>query len=300
MALIAPVLVRTSGIELVFYLAGALLVLAASRVFDLPTGGKPRKVTLTRPTVRVRPAVNWVVRHPAVAMLIIVAVLAATANVVLMTLAPSYVEAVLDTDAADTAYVLAPSAVGVALALITAPSIMRIRGERVAALIGLVIATAFLSSLGLVSNIAALVDPVNPIRLLGLLGLDLGEKLRTASLLALPLAYGASLATTSVQTYINRRVPISLQGRTFAVQGALTSGAAIIPLLALGGAASQFGAEKVLLVSPFILLALGYTLVQLSFRLASRAPVSYLAVFESFWEEAEPSADLEGRPSPQA
>ncbi len=289
MALLAPIVVRSAGIEPVFYLAGALLLLAATRVFDLPVWDKTRRVRLALPEARIRPALTWLAQNPAVATMIIVAVLAGTINLVLMTLAPRYVVSVLDADAADTAYVLAPSAVGIVLALVSAPTIMRIGGERVAALVGLSIGTVGLFSLGLVGDVATVVDPVNPIRLLGLLGIDLGEKLRTASLLSLPLAFGVSLATTSVQTYINRRVPIRYQGRTFAVQSSLRNGAAIVPLLTLGAAASLVGSEKVLLASPFLLLLVGYALVQTSFRFAKRAPPAYLEAAESFWEEPERS-----------
>lgn len=292
MAVLAPMIVRSSGIEVVFYVAGGLLLLAASRVFDLPVGDTSWRPRLAAPAVRVRPAVRWLVAHPAVAMIIIVAVLAGTVNLVLMTLAPRYVQAALDADAADAAYVLAPSAAGIVIALVAAPSIMRIRGERVAALAGLAIGAVFLFSLGLVSQIAPAVDPVNPIRLLGLLGLSLGEKLRTASLLVLPLAFGVAVATTSAQTYINRRVPLVLQGRTFAIQSTLRNGSAIVPLLALGAAASQFGVEKVLLASPFFLVVSGYFLVRMSFRFGRRDPPSYLEVLESFWEEPPADANV--------
>jgi hypothetical protein len=103
----------------------------------------------------------------------------------------------------------------------------------------------------------------------------------------MPLAFGVSLTATSVQTYINRRVPIAYQGRTFAMQSALRNGSAIFPLLLLGGAAAQFGVESVLLVSPLLLLATGYGLLALSFRFAGLAPHSRLDVMESFWEEPE-------------
>jgi hypothetical protein len=288
MAILAPIVVRSTGsIEPVLYLAGALLLLAASRVFDLPVGDNGRRFRLAAPELRVRPAIRWVANHPAVAMMIIVAVLAGTVNLVLMTLAPRYVEAVLDADAADTAYVFAPSAAGMVIGLLFAPSIMRIRGERVAALIGLGLATASLFSLGLVADVSGVVDPGNPMRLVELTGVDLGEKLRTASFLALPLAFGVSLTTTSVQTYINRRVPVPLQGRTFALQSTLRNGAAILPLLTLAGAAAQFGTDRVLLASPFLLLVIGYALVYTSFRFARRDPPAFLEATETFWEEPD-------------
>jgi MFS family permease len=148
-----------------------------------------------------------------------------------------------------------------------------------------------LFSLGLVGDIASIVDPANPIRLISVSGLSLGEELRSASLLALPLGFGVSLATTSVQTYINRRVPIRYQGRTLALQSAVGNGAAVAPLLVLGATASWFGTDKVLLVSPFLLLMLGSALLHLSFRFAAWAPPSYLEEVESFWEEPEPNQE---------
>jgi len=64
----------------------------------------------------------------------------------------------------------------------------------------------------------------------------------------------------------------------------------------------------VLLVSPLLLLALGYGLVYASFRYAGLARPSHLEVVGSFWEEAEvvppvpgePPASEQGRPTSQA
>jgi hypothetical protein len=175
---------------------------------------------------------------------------------------------------------------------------MRVRGERVAALAGFFLTAAALFLLGTIGNVAVVLDPVNPLRFVGVLGVDLEERLRTAAFIAIPLAFGVSLTATSVQTYINRRVPISYQGRTFAMQNWLKNGSAIVPLLILGAAATQFGVESVLLVSPLILLAVAYTLIFASIRIAGLAPPSRLQVLESFWEEPEDAAPrTEGRPS---
>ncbi len=286
MAVLAPVIVRSLGLEVVFYVAGAFLLLAATRVFDLEVGESwAGKLTLT--DLRVRPAVSWVARQPAVATIIVVAVLAGTVNHVLSTLAPRYVEEVLATDAANTAYVLIPSSVGVVIGLVFAPRIMRIRGERVSALVGFLIGATFLTLLGAVGAVDGLIDPVNPIRLLDFVGIHPGERLRTASVLTLPLSFGVSLASASAHTYVNRRVPLVMQGRVFAIESVLRNGGAIIPLLVLGTAATRFGADKVLLAAPAILFLLGVALIEISFRFASRAPPSYLEVLSSFWEQPE-------------
>ena len=212
-------------------------------------------------------------------------VLSGTVNVVLITLAPRYVEAVLGTDATNTAYVFAPTVIGVVVALLTAPLIIRRRGERAAAIVALFFASASLFLLGLIDQVGAVVDAWNPMHIAALFGIDLNERTRTAGLLAIPLAFGVSLTATAVQTYINRRVPIHLQGRTFAIQSALRNGAAVIPLLTMGIAAGVLGADVVLLLSPVLLLAVGYSLVFASFRISGLRPPGQLNVLESFWEE---------------
>ena len=298
-ALLAPVLVRAVGVEPVLYLAGVLLLLAASRIFDLPLRGKrkPSGVRYSLPHVSVRAAAQWLAAHPAVATMIFVAVVSGTANVMLQTLAPRYVQSVLDVDPADAAYVFAPSAIGLVLALVLAPFLMRIRGERMVALVGFFLTASALFLLGIIGRVSVVVDPINPLRVVGLVGIDLGERLRTAALLAVPLAFGVSLTAVSVQTYINRRVPVSFQGRTFAMQNWLKNGSAIIPLLVLGAAATQFGVDRVLLISPLILLAVAYALIFTSIRVAGLAPPSRLQVLESFWEEPDDAAIAEDEPS---
>ncbi len=284
-ALFAPVLVKAFGAESVIYLSGVLLLVAASRVFDLPVGEKDWQMRLPPMQGRLRRAVRWLVRHPAVASMIIFSVLAGTVNVVLVTLAPRYTIAVLETDPANTAYVFAPSAVGVAVALLVAPFVIRRVGERVTAMFALLAAASSLFLLGGIDVMSDILDPVNPLHAAGLVGIDLNERVRTAGLLAVPLAFGVTLTGTAVQTYINRNVPITHQGRTFALQGTLRNGTAILPLLTLGLAAGEFGADTVLLFSPLVLLAVAYGLVMVSFRISGIQPPRTMQVMETFWEE---------------
>jgi len=284
-ALLAPILVRTLGVDPVIYGAGVLLLLAASRVFDLPTRQRRKRINWLRPNVGVREAVQWLVQEPAVATMIIVGVVAGTANLVLQTLAPRYVQSVLHVDAADAVYVFAPSAAGLALALAAAPALIRRWGERIVALWGFLVIAGILLLLGMVGTVANAVDPINPLRVIDLFGVGLNVRLRTAGLLALPLGFGVSLTSVAVQTYINRRVPHSYQGRAFALQSSIKHGVAVVPLLTLGGAAAAFGVEPVLLVAPFVLLATAYALLLLSTRFGGQPAASRLDVVSSFWEE---------------
>jgi len=164
---------------------------------------------------------------------------------------------------------------------------MRFAGERFSAILGLLLAAACLFLLGLVGDVADVIEPYNPMRITEYIGIDINERVRAAGLIALPLALGISLTVTSVQTYINRRVPLSYQGRVFSMQSALRNGAAIPPLITLGAVASLVGTDSVLLVSPLILLGIGYGLVYFSFQFAGLTRPSHLEVMGSFWEEPE-------------
>jgi MFS family permease len=287
-ALMAPILVRVAGVRAVFYVAGILLFLASGRILNVRSRRDQQKVRWRRPDVNIGVTVRWLVDQPAVATMIVVGVLAGTANVVLQTLAPRYVQTVLGVDPADAVYVFAPSSFGLALALFAAPKLIRLRGERQVAILGFVATAISLGLLGLVKqDLATFIDPVNPLRAAGIVGIHLGGPLRTASFLVLPLGFGIALTTMSVQTYINRRVPLAYQGRAFALQSTLKNGSSIIPLLTFGVLATIFGVDTMLIFSPVLLLGVAVALVRLSEYFGGRAPSSRIEVLSSFWDEPD-------------
>jgi hypothetical protein len=120
-------------------------------------------------------------------------------------------------------------------------------------------------------HIAPVVAPVNPLTLLGLVGVDLRPDLRSVGVLAALLGFGISLNSVAVQTYLNREVPLDLQGRVFALKNALASGLSIIPLLLLGGIASLLGVSAVLLVVPFAVIALALAMHRVAKRYTEHA-----------------------------
>jgi MFS family permease len=287
-AVLAPILVRAFGVEAVFFAGGIMLLLAASRVFDLPTGEPERKFDFrTRPQANVRTTMRWLGHERAVATMMFVAVLAGTASIVVQTLGPRYVQSVLGVDAADSVYVFAPSSLGLVAAMALTPALIRRWGERSVALSGFFIVTSVLFGLGFIDVVTDLVDDVNPLRLLSVVGIDIRSELRTAGLLAIGLGFGLALTAVSVQTYLNRRVPLTYQGRAFALQSVLKNGIAIAPLLTLGAAATVFGVRAVLIASPFVLLSAAVFLVWLSIRLGGRAPSRRLDVLSTYWEESD-------------
>jgi MFS family permease len=290
-ALLAPILLRLFGVTVVLYAAGVFLLVAATRVIDLSAGDKhhfrPRAVDFA-PRVRAVETLRWLASEPAIASMVFVAVLAGTAQIVVQTLAPRYVQASLGVDASNAVYVFAPTALGLVAALFAMPRLISVFGERASTLVGFLAITLSLFALGMIEYVSPVVDPFNPARLLAFADLDLSARLRTAALLAIPLGFGVSLSTTSVQTYVNRRVPHHLQARTFAVKTMLKHGTAILPLTTLGLAAEAFGVERVLVAAPFVLLGAAYALVQVSSYFAGHEPRRGLDVFASYWEEPPP------------
>jgi MFS family permease len=290
-ALLAPILLRAINVTAVFAASAALLLLATMRILRLQTEQEAAPPRWRRPDLDVRPMIRWLADEPAVGTMVIVGVLAGTANVVLETLAPRYVQSVLGLDPADAVYVFAPSAIGLALALVMTPLLIRWLGERRSALGGFAVMTAALCLLGFVPyGVDAAIDPVNPVRFVSLVGLHPGAPLRTAGALAIPIGFGVAAVAMAVQTYVNRRVPLARQGRAFALQSTLKNGSAIAPLLGLGAAASVFGVNSVLIVSPLFLAALALGLVRLSERFGGHAPTTRLEVLSSFWQN-EPGAN---------
>lgn len=287
-AILAPVLVRAFDDEVVFFAAGIMLFIAATRVFDLPTNEPDHKLDLRyRPKVSVRNMLEWLATHPAVATMIFVAVLAGTASIVVQTLGPRYVQSVLDVDPADAVYVFAPSSLGLLCALAVTPWLVKRLGERPVAIAGFAVIALVLFGLGFVDAAADWVEPINIVRLVALFGVSLSRKMETAGFLAIWLGFGLALTQISVQAYINRRVPLSYQGRTFALQSMLKNGVTIGPLLTLGAIATVVGVQAVLIVAPFALLLGAISLVQLSYRFRGEVSPGRFDVLASYWDESD-------------
>lgn len=284
-ALLAPILLRALGVTAVFAVSAFMLLLATGRILRLQTEQEAKPTRWHRPEIDVRSMIRWLADEPAVGTMVIVGVLAGTANVILLTLTPRYVQSVLHLDPADAVYVFAPSTIGLGAAVVATPYLIRFLGERRCALGGFGLMAVSLCMLGFVRyGLDTAVDPFNPVRVVTMIGLHPGPALRTASALAIPLGFGVAVANMSVQTYVNRRVPLARQGRTFALQSTLKNGSAILPLLGLGAAAQVFGVNSVLIVSPLLLAALALALVRISERFGGYAPTSRLDVLASFWQ----------------
>lgn len=297
MALLAPVLLKFTSVRVVLYVAGLLLAAAATRVLhiynkrDVGRGAiRPHRGTYAN-------TFTWLFAHPSVATMVCVSVLVGIANVFMAALAPIYVRDVLESDPADTVFVMGPAGLAATASLLVAPVLIHWRGERTTAVFGFMLVVVALVALGLVERgIAAVIDPINPIRLGELIGLKLSESVRTAAWLCVPLGLGTGLTGNAVKTYINRRVPLIFQGRTFAAESVLRSGVSIVPLLAVSGLASLVGVSTVLVLTPVAIYGLILLLISMSRRFGGEPITPRGLVFSTFWEEANDDAFEPVRP----
>lgn len=267
-AVLAPILVRASGVRAVVTVAGILFVLAATRVFDLVfeherrieahDSAEPEEQVESRP---VRDALAWLAQSRDVLWMLLLAAVASTVGVVLGILGPQYTKAVLDVDPANALYVFMPAAGGLLIALAAAPPLIRRFQERTVAAAGFACASVSIASLGLVDQVALVVGPLIVVEPAGN-----NERVIVAALLSVPLGVGTTLAAAATQTYVGRSVPPAIHGRAFAIMGTLKDGLAVLPLLGFGYASGVVGIRAVLVAAPLALLALAGVVAWLSTR----------------------------------
>jgi MFS family permease len=287
-AFLAPVLLKLLGVRAVFYFAGALFSLAATRVLHIYSRRDVQQPGFRLQTGARARVFGWLFDHMNVATMIGVSILVSVLDTTMVTLAPIYVQDVLGHDPASTVYIMGPAAAAMTASLFVFPALVRWIGERMTAALGFGVAVIALVSMGFVEyGIASLVDHINPLLLLNRIGFDFDPRLRTAMFLCMPFGLGVGVTTNSVTTYINRRVPYGYQARTFAANGVLASLITIVPLLVLSSIASIVGVSVVLILSPLIVYGVLLVLLAIERRYRGEAETPQMMVTKTFWEDTD-------------
>jgi len=295
MAAVAPVVLKLFGVEVLFYVCAGILAFASIRIFALPfdqdisVQQALRKVRLSDQEFSVRKTLRWLMGWPAISTMIMAGLVVSTLGMIMETLGPTYVKDVLQTDPANAVYVFAPAGLGALLALGGAPYLIRRSSERFATAAGVLVQVVALISLAFIDELAPILAPLSPLRLLEIFGVELSDLILAASFVSLFTGFAAALSSISVQTYINRRVPMLQQGRTFGLQTVLANTVALLPMLLLGAMAALTSMETVLLWAPWVVLLMMGALLVVVNRF-SDSDAGSLSVLSSFWEEDEPVA----------
>jgi MFS family permease len=292
-AVMAPIILVIFGAEVLFYICGGLLIFAAVRILALPIRKSVTvrdalsRLDLTEIDVSFTSAFRWLIGWPAVVTIIMVGVIVAVLQTIVQTLGPSYVGDVLGEDPAKSVYIFLPAGIGGLVALGVAPWLNGKIGERMSAALGVLVMSLSLFALAFVDVLAPILGPISPTNIVRIFTLDPSDEVLVASFISIFTGFAVSLSAISVQTYINKRVPMLQQGRVFGLQSVLANAAALIPLLVVGVFAELASIEVVLIIAPWIVLGCVYALLVLVTRMARGETPSSREVFESFWEQPE-------------
>jgi MFS family permease len=202
---------------------------------------------------------RWLAADRSAFISMLLVVLASTANLVMVTLAPRFTKQALGVEPEFAVFVFGPAVVGVLSGLAATPWLARRVNKRLLVTCGFLLMVVVLLLLGAIDPVTALLRRLGPFGWLlsnGPLGYREGH-LGTALLLAAPLGFGLSMVQVAASTLLHERVPLAMQGRVFALQGAVKNAAAIVPLLVLGGLASLLGdVRPVLVITAVLVLSL--------------------------------------------
>lgn len=257
LGILTPIVLRLfDSPSLLFWIAGALFFLSAIQIQMV---GRVRSVRVHAvgepPDAGGFWTVGWraIRRDPAVWHAIVELTLIGATLIILGGLLPTYISDVLDLPVDVGAVILSPAAAGVAL------------GLRVASFLARRVPHAVLSTAGFASFVVLLlaltfVEP--EARFLAGFGVfSWLDDVRIGSFdgagvlamaLTVPLGFSFALVNVAGNTVVNDRIPLHLQGRVQATQGALAAIASSLPVLLAG-----FLADILTVVPVMALLALG-------------------------------------------
>jgi len=175
---------------------------------------------------------------------------------VVAVLAPHYVREVLDIEAENVVFVMAPAAVGAGLALLLTPLLGRLIKIDRAVGVGFAILVVGLMALGLVVQLRDFILEHLDLGIGFVEGrLGVSSVITLTLLLAVPVGLAGTMVLVAARTVLNREAPLQAQARVFATQSAVADAVSLLPALLLGGLADLVGARFVLVAATLATVA---------------------------------------------
>ncbi len=285
-AFLAPILIKTTSIDVVLYTGAVIYALGAVRALsipveeDRPTWATLREIQWKPQALSLSHTAGLIVRHRAVATMIL-----AGATVVALfegfnTLIPRYVGVVLEDDPANAVFIFAPAGLGLLLGTLGAPRMIHRWRERRLAVVSIIIMSVSMAGFGLIDLLAPILAPLSPLRLLEPFGAEPSDKVLAASFLSIPLNFGSTISGATVMNFINRAVPLVRQGATFGTQEVLENGLTLFSVLALGVIASAAGYRVVMVFAPIAVIAVVLWLLRYSYHIAGQTELGRRAAWD--------------------
>lgn len=285
---LAPLLIKTTGIRVLLFVAAGLFLLGAVRVLKLPEkeqsvkfGTALRSIDWRPTALSLKETARWLVEQRAVAAVILVGAIAVSIFEAFNTLIPVYVRDVLKVDPTDAIYIFAPAGIGFLIGTFLTPKLIHIMGPRKLAVFATVVMSVCMVLFGLVNTVAPVLAPMSPLRILGsIFSIDISDRVLAASFIALPANFGSTAAGAAVQTFINARVPIVRQGATFGLQEVQENVFTLALVLLLGGISSITGPRVVFILAPIVAAGLVLSLIRYSYREQANQELTFRQAFD--------------------
>jgi MFS family permease len=294
-AFLAPVLITIADIQTVMYVAGVILALGALRALKLPREEESRRLTEAVRGVEWRATIpslqrtaEWLLANRKVGGMILVGSMVLGLFDGLNTIMPVYVRDVLGSNPTNTVYILAPGGIGFVVGTALGPWLMDRRGERALGVMALLVLSLGFILFGLIDLVAPLLAPFSPLRLLGLVGIEMSPQMQAAGLISIFTALGSTGAAAAVQTYINRYVLLARQPSTFGMQAVLDNALALFAVLVFGAIATVLGPRIVFVVAPPLMIAVVVWLIRVCFRVTDQDPPRARAILHALLDTSRP------------
>ncbi|MCO5221709.1 MAG: MFS transporter [Thermomicrobiales bacterium] len=297
-AFIAPVLIRSSGIEAILIAAGILFSLSAVRIYRLPVAErKGRKAESKRlrdlnwkpQALSLKYNAEWIMANRPVASMLLVGGLSGALYQGINTLFPVYVREVLHADPTNSIFIYAPSGIGYLIGAFGSPWLIRWFGERRVAVWSLVMMAIGMTLLGGIDLVAAPLSVVSPLRLLDVfLDTPLSQPVLAAGVAAIPANLGSTAASQAVQVYVNRNVPVRTQGGIFGLEQVQENGLNLVSVFLLGLVATVTGPQYVFLFAPVVVTAVVFGLLRYAVRHTTGETPEFSESIDFFVEDVPP------------
>ena len=188
-------------------------------------------------------------RDPAVFKAAIELTLITMMLIILGGLIPTYIRDVLELPFEIGALVLTPAAIGVIVGLRVAGPLAHHLPHGLLSSVGFAAFTGLLLALAFVNEEASFLAGYGAFAWLDDVHLgDFDGGALLAMVIVLPLGFAYANVSVAAQTVLNDRVPLALQGRVVATQGAMAALAASLPVLGAGALGDWLGVQPVMAI----------------------------------------------------
>ncbi|MCA9832639.1 MAG: MFS transporter [Thermomicrobiales bacterium] len=279
---LAPILIKTVGLDPLMYLAAVIMMYGAWATLRLPKTeiGEKFSVAVKQIGFRehmfsLRRTAGWFNHNRRTGALILVGAIAVSMYEAFTTLIPVYVRDVLKSDPTNAVYIFAPAGIGFLVGMYFTPTLIDTIGARKLAVGSVFIMSVSMVLFGLIEVIAPFVAPFSPLRVLGwMFDVHIPKVVLAASAIALPANFGSTAAGSAIVAYINQKVPLAQQGATFGLQEVQENVATLVLVMTLGAASGIVGPKIVFIVSPMFAFAMMCWLIVYSYRVSGQDQIT--------------------------